>query len=421
MILPTLPNVFKSSLVEHLPHLRRSLIEKRNWSKPMKTFSLAWITSSLLLFTTSGISYAQPDNLRFENLSGQRGLPKIEVWKILQDREGFMWFSTLEGLYRFDGHTATLFQRDPNDLAHTLPSNIITTMHEDRKGRLWVATYIGLVQLDKQTGKATMHRPDSTQAIGWDGAKAIVEDQQGILWLGTDNGIARFDPDTKLFGLYPLPNGQSTVMGTLQQDDSGSFWATSPHGLYRFHPPTEKFVLFPILTPEGHPIFNPLSLSIDTTGIAWVGTHGDGLFRMDTRTPGLFVAYNPGGVVHKIISEVYPSANYLLLASNGGLQRINPKTHQVIDYRYGVSTMYKDRLGNLWVGTGNGVSKADLHSSPFAIRKENSILNILEDHTGTVWVGNSKKGLCRFDRTTQLMIPVTVNSADSRNSIEGMQ
>ena len=378
----------------------------------MKTFSLAWITGSLLLFSMRGISYAQPDNLRFENLSGQRGLPKIEVWKILQDREGFMWFTTLEGLYQFDGHTATLFQHDPNDLAHTLPSNIITTMHEDRKGRLWVATGIGLVQLDKQMGKATMHRSDSTQENDWDVAKAIVEDQQGILWLGTDNGIARFDPDTKQFGLYPLPNGQSTVLGTLQQDDSGSFWATSPHGLYRFHPPTEKFVLFPIMTPEGHPSFNPHALSIDRTGIAWVGTHGDGLFQMDTRTPGKFVAYNPGGLIPKVILEIYHADGYLWLGGEG-LHRINPLTNQVVAYRSddfragtlssnSVFTAYKDRLGNLWVGTSSGVSKAAMHNSPFYtyqvtptpvsfVRKENAIFTILEDHNGIVWVANVKR------------------------------
>ncbi len=127
----------------------------------MKTFSLAWIISSLLLFTMSGISYAQPDNLRFENFSGQRGLPKGGVEKILQDQEGFMWFATYEGLYRFDGHTATVFQHDPNDPAHTLPIQSYTYPHEDRKGRLWAGTAIGLLQVDKRTGKATMHRPDS--------------------------------------------------------------------------------------------------------------------------------------------------------------------------------------------------------------------------------------------------------------------
>ena len=110
-----------------------------------------------------------------------------------------------------------------------------------------------------------------------------------------------------------------------------------------------------------------------------------------------------------------------MVSSSEGLQRINPRTNQVVDYHYEVSTTYRDRLGNLWVGTGNGVSKAALNSSPFYTTPASHILNILEDHTGTVWVGNGKEGLCRFDRTTQRMIPVTVNPTDSRNSIEGMQ
>ena len=166
---------------------------------------------------------------------------------------------------------------------------------------------------------------------------------------------------------------------------------------------------------------------IDKASIAWVGTHGDGLFRMDTRRPGQFVSYNPGGVVANIIYEVYLAADHLWLATSDGLRRVNPRTNQVVDYGYEVSTTYKDRLGNLWVGTSNGVSKAVLYSSPFyttpasPIRKENDILNILEDHSGTVWVGTSGKGLCRFDRTTQRMSSVTVNPADSRSSIEGMQ
>ena len=206
----------------------------------MKTFSIAWITSSLLLFSMSEIIYAQPDSLRFENFSGQRGLPKIGVHQILQDREGFMWFATYEGLYRFDGHTATLFQHDPNDPEHTLQSNLIHAMHEDRKGRLWVGTSIGLVEVDKQTGKATMHRPDSTKAIGWDLVKTILEDEQGILWLGMAKGIARFDPDTKQFGLHPTGGG----IYQLQQDDSGTLW-TFRNGLSQFHPKTGKFVSFP--------------------------------------------------------------------------------------------------------------------------------------------------------------------------------
>ena len=162
----------------------------------MKPFSLAWITGSLLLFSVSEISYAQPDKLRFENLSGQRGLPKGGVHKILQDHEGFMWFATYEGLYRFDGYSATVFQHDPNDPEHSLQSNLIHTLHEDRKGRLWAGTSMGLVHVDKRTGQATLHLPDSALGI-----KDILEDKEGVLWLGTVRGIVRFYPDTKQFGL----------------------------------------------------------------------------------------------------------------------------------------------------------------------------------------------------------------------------
>ena len=367
----------------------------------------------------SGITYAQPDNLRFENLSGQRGLPKGGVNKILQDKEGFMWFATYEGLYRFDGYSATVFQRDPNDPDHTLPTNLINTIYEDRKGRLWAASPLGLLHVDKRTGKSTIHQPDSALFIG-----VILEDQQGILWLGTPRGIVRFDPATRQFHLYPSPNGQYIV--DLQQDDSGSLWALSNEGLYRFHPSTGKFVFFPIVTPEGHHASPLMSLYIDTLGFVWLGTYGDGLFRMDTRTPGQFVSYNPGGLVHKIIYQVYLAADYLWLATGEGLQRINPRTNQVTDYgssvldrgslnSISVFTLYRDRLDHLWIGAGNGISKAAIRTNPFytsptsSIRKENVILNILEDHNGTVWVANHEKGLCRFDRTTQQMTSVTVN------------
>ena len=404
----------------------------------MKTFSLAWITSSLLLFDMSGISYAQPDNLRFENLSGRRGLPKIAINTILQDQEGFMWFGTNEGLYRFDGHTATVFQHDPNDPEHSLPTNLIITIHEDRQGRFWIATPVGLIRLDKRTGNATIYRPDSTQASGWNVIKDILEDREGILWLGTGGGIARFDPGSLQFRLYPPPTPQ--IHSHLNQDNAGGLWSVTNWGLSRFHPSTGKFEFYMIKT-RGRQL-PPWSLYIDATGIAWVGTFFDGLFRMDTRTPGRFVAYNPGGVAFKGINEIYEADDYLWLAG-GGLQRINRKTNEVIGYHSdnfqsgtlsnsAVYTVYQDRLDNLWVGTTSGVNKASIRTSPLYthqiaptpdafMRPENTINNILEDRTGTVWVGSDKKGLYRYDQSTKQMTQVTVNPADSRNTLEGQQ
>ena len=124
----------------------------------------------------------------------------------------------------------------------------------------------------------------------------------------------------------------------------------------------ETLPLFEFITKEGH--LSPQCFSIDTTGIVWVGTNGEGLFQMDTRTSGKFTAYNPGGLIPKFILEIYQADGYLWLAGEG-LHRINPRTNQVVAYHYEVSTTYRDRLGNLWVGASNGVSKAALNSSPF--------------------------------------------------------
>ena len=144
------------------------------------------------------------------------------------------------------------------------------------------------------------------------------------------------------------------------------------------------------------------------------------------------------GVSLKLLMKFTRRDDYLWLVS-AGLQRINPKTNEVIDYHSGnfqsgtlssssVYTLYQDRLDNLWVGTTSGVSKASIRTSPFYIhpitptpdafiRPENAINNILEDRTGTVWVASDKKGLYRFDQSTQQMTPVTVNPADSRNTL----
>ena len=118
--------------------------------------------------------------------------------------------------------------------------------------------------------------------------------------------LCRFDPATDHFDMYPSPNGQ--YIGDLQQDDSGNFWAINFEGVYRFYPSTGKFVFFPVVTPEGKQSSLPMSVCIDSMGIVWVSTYGDGLFRMDPRKPGQFEAYNPGGSVHKIAYEIYLAA-----------------------------------------------------------------------------------------------------------------
>ena len=404
----------------------------------MKRLLAPWLTTLVLFLGIRGAIYAQPDKIYFENFSGWRGLPKNGVNCILQDQEGFLWVGTYEGLYRFDGHTATVFQHDPNNAEQSLPSNLILALHEDATGRLWVGTPVGLLLVDKRTGNAFTYRPDSTTTLDWVIVRSILEDPQGILWLGTERGISRFDPTTLQFSRYVSPSGQS--FRHLRRDSLGNLWAISHQGLCRFYPPTGKFDFFTLNTQKREPAM-AWSLSIDKSGIAWIGTLGDGLFQMDTKRPGEFVASHPHRI-SKTIHEVYSTERYVWIASEG-LQRIDPVNNEVIDYRSkdfqpgtlsnnAISSLYQDRSMNLWVGTSNGLSKAAIRTSPFYthqmtrtpvsfMRQENVINNILEDRTGALWVGSDKDGLLRFDPKTRLMESIIVNPSDSRSSLEGQE
>jgi signal transduction histidine kinase/ligand-binding sensor domain-containing protein/DNA-binding response OmpR family regulator len=388
----------------------------------------------LFLLSTSWSSYAQHRDLRFEHLSPRQGLPNNWVWSISQDKEGFLWIGTYDGLYKYDGQAATSYGSNPADPLHSLRSNIISDIHEDRKGRLWVATWGGgLHQVDKRTGKARAYPVETRQSSQWDQLNSIYEDHRGILWLGTYLGIARFDPGARKYTLYPAPKGQ--FIGLIREDAAGKLWS----GSYRFDPKTGQFTLFPLLTPSGPQLVSRIGFHIDADGVAWLGTYADGLFRLDTRRPGHYTSYNPKGLINKPIIRIWEADDHLWLGTTQGLQCVNKKTNQVLTYQSDpsqpgslssnmISSIYQDKTGNLWVGTGNGVNKTSTRARPFRAyqiipapaafhRTENEIFSVLEDRYGTVWVSSGAKGLHRMDPGTHQFSRVVVNPLEKPVSL----
>ena len=99
---------------------------------------------------------------RFSHISTEQGLSSSEVWSVLRDRRGFMWFGTLDGLNRYDGYKMKVFKyalTDPTSLS----DNKIRTVYEDRAGTLWIGTWNGGLnryERESETFTRFQHDPD---------------------------------------------------------------------------------------------------------------------------------------------------------------------------------------------------------------------------------------------------------------------
>ena len=107
------------------------------------------------LILCSVLSLQAQKQTRYERLSTASGLSQSSIYKIIQDKKGFLWFATGDGLNRYDGHNFKIYRNDPSD-PKTLSGSEIFTVAEDDEGNLWVGTRnSGLNKIELATGKIT--------------------------------------------------------------------------------------------------------------------------------------------------------------------------------------------------------------------------------------------------------------------------
>ena len=147
---------------------------------------------------------ARSNNIKFENLIiDEGGGLHNNVSGILQDKLGFIWMATLNGLVKYDGYTFELIQYEPSP--NSLSANSISTMVQDEEGNLWLGTFRnGINRVNPITGEITryIHTPDSS-SISNNDIRALAFDKNGLLWIATlGGGLNSFNPKTGSFKHY---------------------------------------------------------------------------------------------------------------------------------------------------------------------------------------------------------------------------
>ena len=391
-------------------------------------------TAIFLILLTSFI-YTQSSKIKFEHLSMEHGLSHKGVFGIIQDQNGFMWFGTFDGLYKYDGYSYTVYKNDPQDL-QSLSDNRISSIIEDQTGVLWVGSYGGGLDKfdrDKETFTRYQHNPNDSNSLSENGIITLCEDRAGVLWIGTYGALNKFDREKETFTHYkhnpsdPQSIGINEVL-TIYEDRKGVLWiGTNGGGLNKFDREKETFTHYKHDPSDINSLGNNRVHSIyeDQSGVMWIGTNNGGLNKFD-REKETFIHYthdpnNSNSISSNFVGDIFEDRLGILWigTNDGGLNKYDREKGIFTHYKHDpndpqslsdnrVLSFCKDKSGILWIGTNVGPNKvvkgkeSFIHynhdpSNPQSL-SNNSVYSIYEDQFGVVWVATFGGGLNRFDR-----------------------
>ena len=167
------------------------------------------LSVAVLFITIVPVTYSQKKTnfLSFDYFSQESGLPNNQIQCIYQDRKGWIWIGTSQGISRFDGYRFENFINSPDDTA-SLSGNLVRVIFEDHKGNLLVGTENGgLNVFDREKERFLHPYRNNPEFKSKDvSVNAIAESTNGNLYIGTDRNILIIDTAGILKPVKPLTN-----------------------------------------------------------------------------------------------------------------------------------------------------------------------------------------------------------------------
>lgn len=388
----------------------------------------------LVQFIFFPVASATDVSINYQQISTKEGLSNSKVTCILQDREGFLWFGTFNGLNRFDGYEFKIFRHIPND-SSSLSDNYVTTLYEDKTGDIWVGTkWGGLCRFNKQKETFTNYSfsPLNKNGLSSNYVTSVCEDTDGQIWIATlGGGIDIFDKGKDTFKHLEYSKTAGSINGNyvlaLYADKSGAMWVgTRDSSLCKIVKEKSRLRVLNFKQKLGNFAKNTIS-GFASAGSAklWVAT-SNGLCLMDTKTDKCsYVDMDPkltNNIPNNRIETVFVDKSGMIwIGSQLGLLKYNPpvdkfqpfiinKTINDINF----SCIYEDKSGVIWIGTtGQGIFKWHHESEAFSFLGNRpggagslisgEVRRILEDSKGILWIGTND-GICRLDRNTNRFV-----------------
>ena len=384
---------------------------------------LAW-TFQVLGFAHQ--TYGQEPVL-FRHLTVENGLSSSSVLSFTQDKSGFVWIGTMDGLNRYDGRKMKVFKSfyKENIIEQNIQINKLTA---DANQNIWIGTNNGLyiydIAEDSFQGLFQSGRL-APRSLSHNNISTIYQDRQGFIWVGTEAGLNKLtsDRDGKYRFLAVSGGFEGKNIQTIFEDQSGNILVGTTSGLFVI--PGKKANkmkyagLSAALTGKGI-----TCIAQDSNGQLWIGTNKHGLYKISKELANwkryTHVQGKDSGLISNHITKiVMDGKGRIWLGTLKGLNLYNPVRDDFSTFQHnssdrlslsnnGIFDLYVDRQGSVWIATFfGGVNVIEALTTNFKVYqtsdKKNSISSniissVVEGADNNLWVGTEDEGLNLFDR-----------------------
>jgi len=354
----------------------------------------------LILFFVWGSSI-NGQRYPFTVIGVKEGLPQSSVFKIMQDKQGYIWMATEGGLCRFDGYTFNNYS-----LYNGLGSKFVSDIKFDNEGRLWASTMgKGISWFD---GRA-FHRFDQQNGLPSNQVRSLEFTESGDLFICTlDSGIVRLSKHKKPEVIRKKDGTPFRNTWKINKLGNGDLLAVTKDGAVRFY--KNKNYRFEIVCPAELTLLNSYETS---SGDIWIGGVGqlkvlrnnnvidrsDLLLSYDGETSNVWDIFEA-----KDKSGIYVSTSKgILILRNDSVNKWLT-TENGLPYEQIMDT-YQDSYGNFWVGSYGGGSAILDNKGIDHFDYCNHVLPlstaaITEDDKGIIWMATDYAGLFTYDGKT---------------------
>ncbi|HEY0030725.1 MAG TPA: two-component regulator propeller domain-containing protein, partial [Bacteroidia bacterium] len=341
-------------------HNFRQLINKQTMSKEI--WSVLKDREGNLWFGSNGAGVIKQQSTPFLILTNKDGLCGELVLSMLHDRKGNEWYGTEKGITQIVKDKAT-GEKHAN---YFFKEGRTWALLEDKKGNIWFSTTEhGVYKYDGHVLKNY-----SDKDLGGHYVRSLLEDDQGNIWIGVNTGLVKFDG--KNFKIYKKEDGILSMAIASTKDHKGDLWFATGAGLFKYNNLSDKFIGF--TNADGLSNDALMGITEDSDGNIWCGGF-KGISKVDFNNRTCKnISISEGLTSNSVYVLASDNLGYIYVGTNQGIDRVNAnlynrtgdlkikhygKEEGFIGLECNTNSYLNAKDGSIWFGSINGAARLD--------------------------------------------------------------